>query len=970
MKRKLLLLTMLSALSIGTWADTTSPYTGVAVGDITSGNSFYLYNVDFGKWLGDNDRNTVYGWTSHAEIGSRGRDIQITAIDGGYQLNPKLGNNHSINSSNLYMDTSADLTTWTISALDNGISNAVSIKCGNKGLAVNDSGDMDESADSGEKHNNWQIVTAEERWRVAKNNAKAVNPVDVSWCVLGGTFPVADEHRSNGTWTGTTNGNSGFGDNANGGDGTIKCNRVWEMWNITSKDVYQTITVPNGIYKVSAKAAYVSTSGNSMSSTHYDEWKADPTGNTKGIVYANSQSTPMINAYAMTSDSKVDNKITKDLDNGKWVSNGTNQFSTRMFAGDFKTDDIWVNVTDGTLKVGVKVEDGGGTSWILFDDFTVTYYGDYGEELRRTIALCKVQNTNNNPQFSAAISAAEDDLEVSEVHITALETLRTARNLYAMGYHEDVFTGTELAAGDYYLYNVGAKRFLCGYGNWGTHVAVGYTARPVTLAQSGSGWTIQTHLPNGNEGVNDFLGANGYVDTNSKTEWLFEQVSEGIYRIINPNNNLYLGYNAATRNNFYQVDSDCSGADNPNNQWKLVTKAERDALLENASESNPVDATYYIKRPGYDNREGGWTLWSENNYGANGVYDGSGNHRSYVWQTWDAAKVDHYQEITGLRPGIYEVSVQGFYRWGDTDQTVAEKNDNDNIVQGAYLYAYGEGGSENEQRAFLMSILDEQGNLPGIGMNFTVGGVTAEMPVNCYDHSMQYFEAGLYNNNKVIVNVGSDGTLHIGIYKTQNDKAHDWVVLDNWRLKYLGPTSESVTVTNAGYATYCSENALDFTGTDIKAYVGTKKGDKLTFTPITEVPANTGLLLVCEGGKTEDVSVIASAAAVEGNCLVGVNEETTLTSEDYILNVVNGGAGFYKVGSFTTLGAHKAYIPATVGNGVKGFTIDLEDDATGIRDLKDSNDLKDSEVIYNLAGQRLSKTQKGVNIVNGKKTLF
>ena len=127
------------------------------------------------------------------------------------------------------------------------------------------------------------------------------------------------------------------------------------------------------------------------------------------------------------------------------------------------------------------------------------------------------------------------------------------------------------------------------------------------------------------------------------------------------------------------------------------------------------------------------------------------------------------------------------------------------------------------------------------------------------------------------------------------------------------------------------------------------------------------MLLAYEGGKTEDVPVIASASAIAENCLVGVNVETTINSNDYILNKINDGVGFYKAGSFTTLGAHKAYIPAAVGNGVKGFTIDFDDDATGIKTLSDSP-LK-GENIYNLAGQRISKMQKGVNIVNGKKIL-
>ena len=185
--------------------------------------------------------------------------------------------------------------------------------------------------------------------------------------------------------------------------------------------------------------------------------------------------------------------------------------------------------------------------------------------------------------------------------------------------------------------------------------------------------------------------------------------------------------------------------------------------------------------------------------------------------------------------------------------------------------------------------------------------------------------------------------------------------------KYVAPSHQTVTVGNVGYATYCSEYALDFGGTDITAYVGTLTGTALTFTPITQVPANTGLLLVASGGATANVPVIASASAVENNCLVGVNKQTTLNSNDYILNVKNGAAGFYKAGDYTTLAAHKAYIPAIVGGNVKSFVINLEDDPTGIS-LTPALSSREEE-IYNLAGQRLSRMQKGINIVNGKKIL-
>ena len=47
-------------------------------------------------------------------------------------------------------------------------------------------------------------------------------------------------------------------------------------------------------------------------------------------------------------------------------------------------------------------------------------------------------------------------------------------------------------------------------------------------------------------------------------------------------------------------------------------------------------------------------------------------------------------------------------------------------------------------------------------------------------------------------------------------------------------------------------------------------------------------------------------------------------------------------------------------------------DPTGINDIKDLNDLKNLNdlKVYNLAGQRLGKVQRGVNIVNGRKVLY
>ena len=56
------------------------------------------------------------------------------------------------------------------------------------------------------------------------------------------------------------------------------------------------------------------------------------------------------------------------------------------------------------------------------------------------------------------------------------------------------------------------------------------------------------------------------------------------------------------------------------------------------------------------------------------------------------------------------------------------------------------------------------------------------------------------------------------------------------------------------------------------------------------------------------------------------------------------------------------------GSGVKSFYGFEEDDATGIDNL--NSDVSANKTIYNVAGQRINKMQKGINIINGKKVLF
>ncbi|MBP5392764.1 MAG: InlB B-repeat-containing protein, partial [Bacteroidaceae bacterium] len=186
---------------------------------------------------------------------------------------------------------------------------------------------------------------------------------------------------------------------------------------------------------------------------------------------------------------------------------------------------------------------------------------------------------------------------------------------------------------------------------------------------------------------------------------------------------------------------------------------------------------------------------------------------------------------------------------------------------------------------------------------------------------------------------------------------------------------ESVSVSDLKYSTYASDNALDFTGSSIKAFYPTVDGSTLIFHEIMKVPAGTGVLLYsANGAVTEDILVCTGETdVVENNVFVrgtGASVSYNETTQDYIyvLSKPQGdNLGFYKANN-NKVAANRAYIqvPAEL-SGAKSFTINLEDDPTGIVDLNANLNL--NEGIYNLSGQRLSKMQKGINIVNGKKIM-
>lgn len=186
---------------------------------------------------------------------------------------------------------------------------------------------------------------------------------------------------------------------------------------------------------------------------------------------------------------------------------------------------------------------------------------------------------------------------------------------------------------------------------------------------------------------------------------------------------------------------------------------------------------------------------------------------------------------------------------------------------------------------------------------------------------------------------------------------------------YGTPASKDISLTNAGYATFC----LPYDATipeGLTAYTATDNGETVKLTAIGngKIAAGEGVVLHGEVGTYTFVATAENVSATAGNQMVGVTEDTPLTSADnaYMLTRKkdDGSIAFRLLATDYTLGANKAYLKLE-NNARNLISVVWNDNATGIYDLSEKEEAENG-AIYNLAGQKLMRTQKGINIINGK----
>ena len=214
----------------------------------------------------------------------------------------------------------------------------------------------------------------------------------------------------------------------------------------------------------------------------------------------------------------------------------------------------------------------------------------------------------------------------------------------------------------------------------------------------------------------------------------------------------------------------------------------------------------------------------------------------------------------------------------------------------------------------------------------------------------------------------------------QDGKIASWWDDDNGSsFKLTSYQEKTVTISEVDYSTLYLDYATYIPeGVEVYAVSSIENGYVALEAVEGVLPANTGVIIKNAGEYT---FIAAGATGDATSLLQGSTTDTYVAGNAYVLAAKEGVVGLYKAilnkdenGAEGTThfknNAFKAYLPVAEGEDAPAmFTLgrggEEDEDATGIDQLINNGEV----VIYDLAGRRVEKMEKGIYIVNGKKVI-
>ncbi len=305
--------------------------------------------------------------------------------------------------------------------------------------------------------------------------------------------------------------------------------QTMEFWNGTF-NIYQTIEVPNGRYRLSVQSFY------------------NPAADDIGYLYANEMRQPIV-----TRDSEG---MSNNTNPGTWYRvyiNGVRHYlPNNMEAGNYcfeqglYNNSLEVEVTDGTLTFGLICEETSESNWCMFDNFRLEHFGHIDiatvEEIRLSHSELTMEEGQNLTLTATTLpeEAVKKDIVWSSDN-PEIVTVDKYGILRAIMEGEAIITA-EAADGN------GAKA-TCKVtvkaleGTW-IDVTEAYLTNPRFEGNSNKGWEYYANVGNQqqtNEAMEFWYGTFNIYQTTDVPNGKYRLSAQAYYRTSNNNQ----GYNAA-----------------------------------------------------------------------------------------------------------------------------------------------------------------------------------------------------------------------------------------------------------------------------------------------------------------------------------------------------------------------------------------------------------------------------------------
>ena len=534
-------------------------------------------------------------------------------------------------------------------------------------------------------------------------------------------------------------------------DGTKKqvCEKYETTCATTGDIFYQTVTgLTTGTYKIELYGGAAFTFGRGFGSMAFtgEIGTGDAWGTHNSDTYTAGQHIDTetgVKMYAITSEGTYEEEIPI-----YYATNFPDGAATVVLDG------VKVGV-NGEVKIGMNktsqstnwhvVQLKGVTAQVLAKDLYAAHQTELQALVAEAQALAADENkTEGKEAFQEALTTAELAVNSQWYNNTEIEQIinnlkNAIANFKKANYYID------FAAGEYYVIDAESGKMMAAGSSYGTRGIVNETGLDLYLTPYTESRTVTFDSRVANNENDHFLGINLYMDSSS-WGWALEYQGFGFY-IKDPDGGKYI--NLDENDNLVLSDTP--------REFIIVTKdgvmEERMEELADATETNPVDATFLLQNPNFNRNDQRVSAWewipSEtaeenadnwNNHNFNG-----GNQVNNCAESYHAAFVVK-QTVSGAPAGKYTMTAQGFYR----------------------------------QDAF-------EGDAPAAPM-FFANGVNKDVPAktgeeNSMSKASESFTSGLYTIEPIEFEVAEDGMIYVGVTAAVHNQ---WVIFDNFQLKYYG----------------------------------------------------------------------------------------------------------------------------------------------------------------------------------------